>query len=111
MVSYETMRHQSVKSAMFCLSSSLTLLVVVGGGGGGGLVCECGKADLQSDHFDSKQSDESLNLQPTCHLSPSLITSAFMLSEVRCLLLDLDPCSGTDSLGCFLFFVLMIWPQ
>ena len=46
----------TLKSAVFCSSSSLPPLV----GGGGGLVCETGgKADLLSDHFDSKQSRES----------------------------------------------------
>ena len=40
------------KSSVFSSSSSLPLLV----GSGGGLVCESvGKADLLSDHFDSKQ--------------------------------------------------------
>ena len=34
--------------------------------GGGGLVCESvGKADLLSDHFDSKQSRESVDMQFT----------------------------------------------
>ena len=58
---------------------------------GGGLVCESfRKADLLSDHFDSKQSRES-DLLFTCHPSPSLITLAFRSSEVRLLLIDLDP--------------------
>ena len=39
----------------------------------GGLVCELvGKADLLSDHFDSKQSREAADLPLTCHPSPSL---------------------------------------
>ena len=42
-------------------------------GGGGGLVFESvGKADLLSDHFDGKQSRESVDLPLTCHPSPSL---------------------------------------
>ena len=46
-------------SAVFDLGSSLRMPV----GGGGGLVCESvGKADLLSDHFDSKQSRESVDL-------------------------------------------------
>ena len=54
---------------------------------GGGLVCESvGKADLLSDHFDSKQSREAVDLALTCHPSPSLTTFAFRSSEVRCLL-------------------------
>ena len=49
----------TLKSAVPGSSSSLPPLV----GGGGGLVCESGgKADLLSDHFDSKQSRESVDL-------------------------------------------------
>ena len=56
---------------------------------GGGLVCKSvGKADLLSDHFDSKQSREAVNLPLTCHPSPSLTTFAFRSSEERRLLLD-----------------------
>ena len=41
---------------------------------GGGLVCESvDKADRLSDHFDSKQSREVVDLPLTCHPSPSLI--------------------------------------
>ena len=81
---------------------------------GGGLVCESvGKADLLSDHFDSKQSWEAVDLPLTCHPSPSLTTFAFRSSEVRRLLLDLDPYGGTDPLGRFPLFLrelLMLWP-
>ena len=57
-----------------------------------GLVCESvDKADLLSDHFDSKQSREADDLQLTCHPSPSFTTFAFRSSEVRRLSLDLDP--------------------
>ena len=73
--------------------------------GSGGLVCDSvGKADLLSHHFDSKQSTESADLPLTCHPSPSLLTFAFRSNEVRRLLLDLDPCGGTDLLGMFIFF-------
>ena len=41
----------------------------------------------------------------TCHPSPSLTTFAFRSSEVRRLLLDLDPYSGTDPLGMFPLFL------
>ena len=52
----------TLKSAVFGSSSSLPPLV----GPGGGLVCESvGKADLLSDHFDSKQSRESVDLLVT----------------------------------------------
>ena len=64
---------------LFGLSSSLPLLVSEGGG----LVCESvGKADLLSDHFDSKQS-----------------------SEVMYLLLDLNPYGGTGPFGLFPLFL------
>ena len=58
----------TLKSVVFCSSSSLPLLVSEGGG----LVCESvGKADLLSDHFDSKQFREAVDLRPTCHPSPT----------------------------------------
>ena len=51
---------------------------------GGGLACESvGKADLLSDHFDSKQSRDAVDLQLTDHPSPSLTTFAFRSSELR----------------------------
>ena len=73
---------------------------------GGGLVCESvRKADLLSDHFDSQQSREAVDLPLTCHPSPSLTTFVFRSSEVSCLLLDLDPYGGTDPLGMFPLFL------
>ena len=99
----------SLKSAVFGSSSSLPQLISEGGG----QVCESvGKADLLSDHFDSKQSREAVDLPITCHPSPSLTTSEFRSSEVTHLLLDLDPYGGTDWV-CFLFFsreLPMLWP-
>ena len=81
---------------------------------GGGLVCESvGKADLLLDHFDSEQSSEAVDLPLTCHPSPSLTTFAVRSSEVRRLLLDLDPYGGTDPLGMFPLFLRelqMLWP-
>ena len=72
-------------------------------------MCESvGKADLLSDHFDSKQSREAVDLPLTCHPSPSFTTYAFRSSEVRCLLLDLDPYGGTDPLGMFRHFLKRI---
>ena len=69
---------------------------------GSRLVCESvGKADLLSDHFDSKQSREAVDLQLTCHPSPSLTNFVFRSREVRRLLLDLDTYGGTDPLGTF----------
>ena len=73
---------------------------------GGGLVCESvGKANLLSNHFDSKQSREAVDQQLTCQPSPSLITFAFRSREVRRLLLDLDPYGGTEPLGMFPLFL------
>ena len=68
-------------------------------------MCESvGKADLLSDHFDSKQSKEAVDLLLTCHPSPSLTTFAFRSSDL-CLLLDLDAYGGTDPLGMFNLFL------
>ena len=93
----------TLKSAVFGLSSLLPPLVSVGGGGG--LVCESvGKADLLSDHFDGKQSRESVDLPLTCHQSPSFTSLAFRSSEVKHLLSDLDPCGGSDPMGMFPLF-------
>ena len=83
----------TLKSAVFGSCSSLPLFVSEGGG----LVCESvGKADLLSDHFDSKQYWEAVDLPLTCHPSPSFTTIAFRSSKVRRLLLDLDPYGGTQ---------------
>ena len=41
----------------------------------------------------------------TCHPYPSLITFAFWSSEVKRLLLDLDPSGGTGPLGMFPLFL------
>ena len=54
----------TLKPAVFGSSSSLTPLV----SWGGGMECKTvGKADLLSDHFDFKQTVESVDLPPTCH--------------------------------------------
>ena len=69
-------------------------------------MCESvGKADLLSDDFDSMQSRESVDLPLTRYTSHSLTTFGFRSSEVRRLLLDLDPCGGTDLLGMFPLFL------
>ena len=64
-----------------------------------------GNADLLSDHFDSKQSREAVDLPLTCHPSPSLTTFVFMSNVVKRLLLDLDHYGGTDPFGMFPFFL------
>ena len=66
---------------------------------------QAGKVYLLSDHFYSKQYREAVDLPLTCHPSPSLTTFAFRSSEVRRLLLDLDPYGGTDPLGMFPIFL------
>ena len=67
--------------------------------------CESvGKADLLSDHFDGKLYRESVDLPLTCHPSPRLTSFAFRSSEVRRILLDLDPYGGSDPLGMFPHF-------
>ena len=64
----------------------------------GGLVYESvGKADLLSNHFDSKQSGMSVDLPLTWHPSSRLTTFAFRLGEVTRLLLDLYTYAGTDT--------------
>ena len=58
----------------------LTLLPLVRGGGG--LVCESvGKADLLSDHFNGKQSRESVDLPLT--FLPSVSESYLLCLEVE----------------------------
>ena len=92
----------TLKSAVFDSSLSLPPLI----GGGFGLMFELvGEADLLSDHFGSKQTVESVDLPLTCHPSPSLTTLACRLSEVRRLLLNLDPYGGNDQLGMFPLFL------
>ena len=72
----------------------------------GGLSCESvGKDDLLSDHFDSKQSKQAVDLPLTCHPSPSLTIFAIRSKEVRRFLLDLDLFGGTDRLGMFPLFL------
>ena len=94
--------HESIS---FLLNTTF-LFITVSVSEGDGLVCESvGKADLLSDHFDSKQSREAVDVPLTCHPSPSFTTCAFRSSEVRGLLLDLNPYGGTDPLGMCLLFL------
>ena len=79
-------------------------------GGGGGLVCDSvGKAHLLSNRFDGKQSRESVDLTLACHPSHRLTTFALSSSEVRRLLLDLDPYGVTGRLCMFSRELLMFW--
>ena len=69
-------------------------------------MCESvSKADLLLDHFDGKQSRESVDLPLTFHPTLRLTSFAFRSSEVRHLLLDLDPYRGFDPLGMFPIFL------
>ena len=69
-------------------------------------MCESvGKADLLLHHFDGKQSRESVDLPLTCHPSPSLTSFSFRSSEVKHLLLDMNPYGGSDPLGMFPLFL------
>ena len=78
-------------------------------------MCESvGKDDLLSDHFDSKQSRESVDLPLTCRPSPTLTTFAFTSRErsgVSCKLWTLVV--ALTQWVCFLFFLrepLMLLP-
>ena len=65
-------RWSTLKSAVFGSSSALRLLVSEGGG----LVCESiGKADLLSDHFDSKHSREAVYLPLKVKVKSSMAKS------------------------------------
>ena len=74
-----------------------------------------GKADLLSDHFDSKQSWEAVGCRS--QVIRLLVLSSYHIClqverEVMCLLLDLDPNGGTDPLGMFPLFLIelqMLW--
>ena len=56
-------------------------------------------------HFNSKQSREAVDLPLTCNPSHNFTTFAFRSSEVRRLLLDLDPYGGIAPLGMFPLFL------
>ena len=64
-----------------------------------------GKTDLLSDNFGGKQSRESVDQPLIYQPSLRLTTSDSRSSEVRRLLLDLDPHGGTDLLGTFPLFL------
>ena len=92
----------TLQSVVFGLSS---LLPPPASWSGGLMYESVGKADLLAHHFDSKQSRESVDLPLTCHPSHGITTFAFRSSEVRRLLLDLDPYGGTDPLGVLPLFL------
>ena len=59
------------------------------------------KAELLSQHFDSKQSRAVINLPSTCHPCPQLTSLAFKAKEVMHILSDLDSRGGIDPSGFF----------
>ena len=59
-----------------------------------------------SDNFDSKQYKDSVDLPSSCHPSQSLRAFAFIASEVRRLLLDLDTYGGADPSGMVPFSII-----
>ena len=70
----------TLKSPVFGLSSPLPPLV----GGGGGVVCESvGKVDPLSDHFDGKQSRDTVDLPLRLRVLPPL-PSGRVRSSVSC---------------------------
>ena len=86
----------TLKFAASGRSSSLPPLVSESGG----LVCESvGKADLLSDHFDSKQSREAVDLLFTCHPSPSLTTFAFRSRCIFFVLYAVSLCNVLLTIG------------
>ena len=93
----------TLKSAVSGSSSDSSLPPIIGAGGG--LVCESVRRQMLSANFDGKQSRDSVDLQSTCHPSPSLTTFAFRSREVKRLLLYLDSYGGTDPLGMFPLFL------
>ena len=59
---------------------------------------------MLSDQYDRKQSMDSVDLPLICHPPQRLTTFAIKSSEVRRLVLDLNPYGGTDQLGMFILF-------
>ena len=92
----------TLKAALFGVDSSMPPLLKVDGS-----VTHCPKekADLLADIFDSKQSNESIDLPQTCFPDVKLSSLAFRSREVKQLLLDLDNYGGTDPNGIFPLFL------
>ena len=83
----------TLKSAVFGLSSSLLPVTDVGG-----YLSSFGKTDLVSDHFDHKQSRDSVDL------ASYQFYNICRLGEVRLYFLDLDSYIRTDPLCKFSLF-------
>ena len=68
--------------------------------------CPKEKATLLADVFDSKQSNEKLNLPHSCFPEAKLSIIAFRSREIKSLLLDLGAYGGVDPNGIFpMFFI------
>ena len=64
--------------SLLCVQRAFVINLPLLVGEGGELVCRSvGKADLLPDHFDGKQSRESVDLPLNSHRSPRLTTFAF----------------------------------
>ena len=63
-----------------------------------------GKGELLSMWFNSKQSQDIVELPQTCHRMPAFCGIAFRAREVERHLLDLDPNGGVDPFDCFPMF-------
>ena len=93
---------QTLKTSVFGSTSSLPPLI-----SGDGTVVNSpkDKCELLSSAFKAKQSDQVLDLPPTCFPQPSITSFAFRSSKVLSLLSDLDSQGGTDPNDIFPLFL------
>ena len=66
------------------------------------------KAEIFSIVFQNKQSDQELNLPPTCFLKPKFTYFAFKSSEIKYWLKDLNPHGYMDPHNIFPLFLNMV---
>ena len=98
---------KALKEAVFGTSSSIPPLV---DRTGKLLSHPRDKAQLLSEHFDSKQSREDICLPQSCHREPLLNTLAFRARDVSVIIRSLDSRGGTDPLGVFPLFLKQVEP-
>ena len=92
----------TLKESVFGVDSSIPPLRAVGDA----LVLDPAlKAELLTEHFDGKQSRDSVALPLSCHPEPKFCSFVFKSREVERILLDLDVHDGVDPLFFPLFFV------
>ena len=94
----------TLEESVFYVNSSIPPLWDVGGA----LVSDPLKVELLSEHFDSKQSRDSVALPLSCHPESKFCTFAFRFREVERILLDLDMHSEVDPL-CFFLCYFLSW--